>query len=65
MRYKDTSGEKVGWWGEPQGWQEVHGILIPQTITITWEDESTPWLVASVEETDFNINLSEVVGQGE
>ncbi|MEO8392099.1 MAG: DUF6544 family protein [Chloroflexota bacterium] len=60
MRYRDVSDEeKLGWRNDIQSWKCFHGIEIPATATVTWADQAKPWLVLSVEEIVYNIDVSQ------
>ncbi|MBZ0299184.1 MAG: hypothetical protein K8J31_05570 [Anaerolineae bacterium] len=59
MRWRDAADtEKQPWQIAPQGWQTFHGIKIPSPGAVTWADEGTPWLVASVDDVAYNVDLS-------
>ena len=62
MRYKDaTAEEKTLWINKALVWESFHGTLIPALATVTWQDEGTPWLIATLEEVVYNADLSEYV----
>jgi hypothetical protein len=62
MRYKDAEDEeKTLWINEALEWESFHGILIPAFATVTWQDEDTPWLIATLEEVVYNADLSEYI----
>ncbi len=62
MRWKEpTSEKKILWRNEPLDWQTFHGIMIPSPAAATWLDEGTPWLVVTVEDVAFNVDVSEYI----
>jgi hypothetical protein len=60
MRWRDKP-EKIRWTLEPRGWQNFDGIKVPSPAAATWEDEGTPWLVATVEDVVYNVDVSDYV----
>jgi hypothetical protein len=58
-RYRDEKAGVLRWWGE----------LLPTSdpsrpkFTVTWEDEGTPWLVYTLEDSLFNADLSAYIHQ--
>lgn len=57
MRWKETdSTEKTRWILEVYGWEEFEGMLVPSPAAVTWEDEGTPWLVASITDLAYNVD---------
>ncbi len=62
MRYREATDEaKIPWRLEPLGWQTFHGIMIPSPAAVTWLDEGTPWLVVTIEDVAYNVDVSEYV----
>ena len=62
MRWKDAGSEaKSRWMLEPLGWQRFHGMLIPSPAAATWEDEGQPWLVMTVEDIAYNVDITEYI----
>lgn len=62
MRYRDADApQKTRWWIEALAWQEFHGMVIPTTATLTWEDEGTPWAYWEVEGVEYNVDVSETL----
>jgi hypothetical protein len=42
-------------------WQTFHGMRIPSRGALTWMDEGTPWLVMTVEDVAYNVDVSESI----
>jgi hypothetical protein len=62
MRYREATDEaKILWRNEPLGWQSFHGIQIPSPAAATWLDEGTPWLVVTIEDVAYNVDVSEYI----
>ncbi len=62
-RYRDEKVGVVRWWGDIRWREPEDGEKIKLAITITWEDEGTPWLIAEVEDIVFNTDLSAYIRQ--
>lgn len=62
LRYRDaTDTEKIPWRFEPLGWQTFHGLRLPASAAVTWQDQGTPWLVMTVEDVAYNVDVAEYV----
>jgi hypothetical protein len=62
MRYREATDEaKIPWRLEPLGWETFHGIMIPSRASVTWLDEGTPWLVVTIEDVAYNVDVSEYI----
>jgi hypothetical protein len=63
MRFKNIGGKQMRWWGEikPGGYR--FGESPVQHWEINWEDESSPWLVAEIEDILFNADLDQYIQQ--
>lgn len=61
MRYFDAQQGKKAWHLEGHEWQQIHGVLIPTTWTVTWLDEGSPWLVGTVEDVLYNVEVAETI----
>jgi len=62
MRYREATDEaKIPWRLEPLGWETFHGIMIPSPAAVTWLDEGTPWLVFTVEDVAYNVDVAEYI----
>lgn len=62
MRWKDAKdAAKTRWTLEPLGWQTFHGMKIPSPASATWETEGTPWLVSTVTDVAYNVDVSEYI----
>ena len=63
LRYRDEKLGLVRWWGEMTEEQDLAGLPVRTSFTVTWEDEGTPWLVADIEQVVFNSDVSEYIRQ--
>ena len=63
LRYRDANTPLLRWWGEMAYTPGADGRPQPTRMTVTWEDEGTPWLIADIEETVFNTDVSEYIRQ--
>jgi hypothetical protein len=61
MRYFDAKQGKKAWHLEGHEWQQIHGVLIPTIWTVTWLDEGSPWLVGTVEDVIYNVEVAEII----
>ncbi len=61
MRYKDKDGEKVRWICEARAWGTFHGMTLPRVMSVTWEDEGTPWATFTVDDLVFNADVSAAI----
>jgi hypothetical protein len=62
QRWKNVKDEeKTRWMLEPLGWATFHGIKIPSPASVKWENEGSPWLVMTVEDVAYNVDVSEYV----
>ena len=62
MRYREaTDEEKIPWRLEPLGWQTFHGMMIPSPATVTWLDEGTPWLVVTIGDVVYNVDVADYI----
>lgn len=59
LRYRSaTDAAKTPWQIDVQGWQVFHGVGIPTPLAVTWQDEGSPWLVMSLEDVTYNVDVS-------
>ncbi len=64
MRWKQSGDtEKTLWEAQAKEWGEVRGWEMPVLFAAQWKDESTPWLVARIEDVDWNVDVSEYIQQ--
>lgn len=63
LRYRDEKVGMLRWWGEMTQEQDSAGMPLLASFSVTWEDEGTPWLVAKIEETIFNSDVSTYIRQ--
>ncbi len=62
MRWREATDEaKIPWRLELLGWESFHGIMIPSRAAATWLDEGTPWLVVTIEDVAYNVDVSEYI----
>jgi hypothetical protein len=60
LRYRAPTDEaRIPERFEPLGWRTFHGIRIPSSGALTWLDRGTPWLVMTIEEVAYNVDVSE------
>lgn len=66
LRWRSESDKaKILWRIEPRGWSETHGMKIPSPAAVTWMDQGTPWLVASLTHAAYNVDVSTYIrGKG-
>jgi hypothetical protein len=59
MRWRDPGDtSKILWWGEVESWQRVDGQLRPRVMSVTWQDQGTPWALFTIEDLVFNVDVS-------
>lgn len=64
MRYRSESAtEKVGWRAEAMNWKQIEGILLPTLNMAHWMDQSAPWLVMTLEEVVYDVDVSQYLRQ--
>lgn len=62
MRYKGaTDTEKTLWVNEVLGWAEFHGLMVPSPAAVTWADEGTPWLVVTLDDVAYNVDVTKYI----
>jgi hypothetical protein len=61
LRYRDEKLGMIRWWGDFAYEPDLNGDPVLSTISATWEDEGTPWLIARMEEKVFNSDVSQYV----
>ena len=62
-RYRDAKLGTITWSGDLAYAESQDGEPRTQTLAATWEDEGTPWLIYTLEETVFNADLSGYIRQ--
>lgn len=67
MRWKEAGDmAKTRWQAQALEWGEVNGFFMPTLFAAQWMDESSPWLMARIEDVTWNVDVSEYkFGQGE
>jgi hypothetical protein len=66
MRYREATDEaRIPWRLEPIVWEPVHGMMIPIVSAVTWGDQGKPWLVITLDDVAYNVDVSEYIrGRG-
>jgi hypothetical protein len=57
MRYKSATGVKTLWLNESSGWAPLGGYTLPTIASATWADDGKPWLVFTVEDVAYNVDV--------
>jgi hypothetical protein len=57
MRYKGATGSKTLWLNESRGWVRLGDYTLPTIGTATWGDDGTPWLVFTIEDVAYNLDV--------
>jgi hypothetical protein len=61
-RWREAMDEaKIPWRLEALGWETFHGLMIPSPSAATWLDEGTPWLVVTIEDVAYNVDVAEYI----
>lgn len=59
MRWRDAEdAEKIRWQAQALEWGKVRGWHIHTLFAAQWMDESSPWLVARIEDVVWNVDVS-------
>lgn len=62
MRYKGADSEaKSLWINEVVEWGSLNGKLMPTIATPTWFEDGTPWVVFTVEDVAYNVDVREYI----
>lgn len=62
MRWKDIARpDKVLWRCEALDWERYHGILIPSRMSAKWQDDKEPWLMMTLEEVVYNVDVTSYI----
>jgi hypothetical protein len=61
MRYKGQNEEKTPWMIDITEWMTSHYIKVPSRFSLTWEDEGSPWSYWTVEDVEYNVEISEML----
>lgn len=62
MRWKNAGDdEKTLWEAQAEEWGTVNGWKMPILFAAQWMDESSPWLVARIEDVVWNVDVSEYI----
>ena len=48
---------------ETLGWRTFHGVRLPSAVAVTWLDEGSPWLVMTVEDVAYNVDVAATSGR--
>jgi hypothetical protein len=57
MRYKGAAGVKTLWLNESQRWATLGGYTLPTVGSATWGDDGKPWLVFTIEDVAYNVDV--------
>jgi hypothetical protein len=58
MRYRSAADlQNIRWFIEPLAWQIFDRMRLPSRVAVTWQDEGTPWLVMTVEDAAYNVDV--------
>jgi len=63
LRHRDDKQGVIRWWGDFTYEPDANGDPQLSTVSATWEDEGTPWLVMKVEQVVFNTEVSQYIRQ--
>lgn len=58
MRYKDATGRKTLWLNHIQQWGLLGNTLLPTIISAIWGDDGKPWLIFTIEDVAYNVNIA-------
>lgn len=59
LRWKGSStSEKTRWILETLSWDTFYGLLVPSRSQVTWADEDQPWLVITLTDLAYNVDVS-------
>jgi hypothetical protein len=62
MRYRDASDDrKTLWINQALSWGKINGQDILTVGAVTWLDQGRPWAIFSVEELNYNLDVSEYI----
>ncbi len=62
MRWRDAEDtKKVRWQAQALEWGKVNGWMMPTLFAAQWMDESSPWLVARIEDVVWNVDVSDYI----
>ena len=57
MRYKNADEPKVLWHVDYSQWTRSPAVTYPGKVTVTWEDEGTPWSYWAIEGCAVNVDV--------
>lgn len=63
LRYRDEKLGYLRWWGDDTYTTGKDGKPVIVGFAVTWEDEGTPWLTATIEQVVFNTDISQYIRQ--
>lgn len=64
MRWKNAEDEaKTRWQAQVREWGEVKGWKMPVVFSAQWMNESSPWLIAKIEDVNWNVDISDYIQQ--
>lgn len=65
MRYKGQNEEKTPWLINITEWMTSHYIKIPSRFSVTWEDEGSPWSYWTVEDMEYNVDITGMIKENQ
>ncbi len=65
MRYKGQNEEKTPWLVNITEWMTSHYIKIPSRFSVTWEDEGSPWSYWTVEDMEYNVDITGMIKENQ
>ena len=57
MRYRDKDHGKIRWHVDYHNWTYFDAGRFPKQVTVTWEDEGTPWFIAELDDVLLNVEI--------
>lgn len=64
LRYRGQEERKTPWRVECLDWRPFHGVLVPTRVIGTWADEKSPYVIMTVEDLEYNIDVPDATGMG-
>lgn len=61
MRYREPNEPKICWILDMCDWKRYHGMLLPMTSLVTWEDQDYPWFTVMVDDIVLNADISDYI----
>jgi hypothetical protein len=62
MRYQDENSQaKTLWLTESKAYGTLDGLLVAVSGAATWQDDGKPWAIFTIEEIEFNVDISQTI----